>query len=100
MTVRIVLRERPCVCANWSAVPTASLTFNNAGGLLSIPSAGFPAGGDVQTAQQLGEDGLYRALNLLVEVDHQSKSGVGDAAENVERFLLVVGQTLSAPLKR
>jgi DNA polymerase III delta subunit len=53
----------------------------------------------VQTAQQLGEEGLYRALNLLVEVDHQSKSGVGDAAENVERFLLVVGQTLSAPLK-
>ncbi len=54
----------------------------------------------VQTAQQLGEEGLYRALNLLVEVDHQSKSGMGDAAENVERFLLVVGQTLSAPLKR
>ncbi len=45
----------------------------------------------VQTAQQLGEDGLFRALNLLVEVDHQSKSGVGDAAENVERFLLAVG---------
>jgi DNA polymerase III delta subunit len=45
----------------------------------------------VQTAQQLGDDGLYRALNLLVEVDHQSKSGVGDAAENVERFLLAVG---------
>ncbi len=54
----------------------------------------------VQTAQQLGEEGLYRALNLLVEVDHQSKSGMGDAAENVERFLLVVGQTLSAALKR
>ena len=47
----------------------------------------------VRTAQQLGEDGLYRALNLLVEVDHQSKSGVGDAAENVERFLLTVGQS-------
>jgi len=45
----------------------------------------------VQTAQQLGDEGLYRALNLLVEVDHQSKSGVGDAAENVERFLLAVG---------
>lgn len=37
---------------NWSAVPTANLTFNNAGGLLAIPSAAFPAGGDVQTAQQ------------------------------------------------
>jgi len=45
----------------------------------------------VQTAEQLGDDGLYRALNLLVAVDHQSKSGVGDAAENVERFLLAVG---------
>ena len=45
----------------------------------------------VQTAEQMGDDGLYRALNLLVEVDRQSKSGVGDAAENVERFLLTVG---------
>jgi hypothetical protein len=38
--------------ANWSAVSTASLTIANAGGLLAIPSAGFPAGGDVQTPQQ------------------------------------------------
>ena len=45
----------------------------------------------VQTAERMGKDGLYRALNLLVEVDHQSKSGVGDAVENVERFLLTVG---------
>jgi DNA polymerase-3 subunit delta len=50
----------------------------------------------VQTAQQLGDEGLYRALNLLVEVDHQSKSGVGDAAENVERFLLAVGGEMKA----
>jgi DNA polymerase-3 subunit delta len=48
----------------------------------------------VQTAQRLGEAGLRRALDLLVEVDHQSKSGVGDAAENVERFLLAVGNSL------
>jgi DNA polymerase-3 subunit delta len=45
----------------------------------------------VQTASELGENGLYRALNLLVEVDHNSKSGVGDAVENVEQFLLTVG---------
>jgi DNA polymerase-3 subunit delta len=45
----------------------------------------------VATASRLGEAGLRRALDLLVEVDHQSKSGVGDAAENVERFLLTVG---------
>ncbi len=38
--------------ANWAAVPTANLFFTNLGGLLAIPSAGFPAGGDVQTAQQ------------------------------------------------
>ncbi|MDB5320537.1 MAG: holA [Phycisphaerales bacterium] len=50
----------------------------------------------VQTAQLLGDEGLYRALNLLVEVDHQSKSGVGDAAENVERFLLAVGGEIKA----
>jgi DNA polymerase-3 subunit delta len=50
----------------------------------------------VQTATRLGDEGLYRALNLLVEVDHQSKSGVGDAAENVERFLLAVGNTLQS----
>jgi hypothetical protein len=38
--------------ANWSAVSTANLTIANAGGLLAIPSDSFPAGGDVQTAQQ------------------------------------------------
>jgi hypothetical protein len=38
--------------ANWSKVSTANLSFANAGGLLAIPSDGFPAGGDVQTAQQ------------------------------------------------
>jgi DNA polymerase III subunit delta len=47
----------------------------------------------VKTAERLGEAGVARALDLLVEIDHQSKSGVGDAAENVERFLLTVGQS-------
>lgn len=46
---------------NWSSVPTANLNIQNGGGLLAIPSAGFPAGGDVQTAQQfldvIGESG-------------------------------------------
>src|SRR3954451_3496938 len=45
----------------------------------------------VATASKLGDAGVRGALDLLVEVDHQSKSGVGDAAENVERFLLTVG---------
>ena len=48
----------------------------------------------VATASKLGENGLARSLDLLVEVDHQSKSGVGDAAENVERFLLTVGSAM------
>lgn len=42
----------------------------------------------VETAAALGDAGAARALNLLAEVDLQSKSGVGDAAANVERFLL------------
>lgn len=57
----------------------------------------FPAekvSGFLATAQRLGSDGLYRALTLLVEIDRQSKSGVGDAAENVERFILAVGNWL------
>ena len=48
----------------------------------------------MQTAQKLGENGVARALDLLVQIDHQSKSGVGDAANNVERFLLTVGRSI------
>jgi DNA polymerase-3 subunit delta len=44
----------------------------------------------MRTVSSLGERGVARALDLLAEVDHQSKSGVGDAAANVERFLLSV----------
>ena len=40
------------------------------------------------------------APHLLVEVDHQSKSGVGDAAENVERFLLAVGGEMALAGRR
>jgi len=50
--------------------------------------------GFIKTAESLGDEGLYRALNLLVEIDRQSKSGVGDAAENVERFILTIGNSL------
>ncbi len=42
----------------------------------------------MDTAALLGEKGVARAIDLLAEIDRQSKSGVGDAAENVERFLL------------
>jgi len=45
----------------------------------------------MRVSQRLGDAGAGRALDLLAEVDHQSKSGVGDAAGNVERFILQVG---------
>ena len=44
----------------------------------------------VETARALGDNGVRRALDLLAEIDHQSKSGVGDAAKNVERFMLTL----------
>lgn len=42
----------------------------------------------VRTAEAMGDTGAARALHLLTEIDKQSKSGVGDAAANVERFIL------------
>ena len=42
--------------------------------------------------QKLGKAGYARAIDLLAEIDKQSKSGVGDAAENVERFILIMAQ--------
>jgi len=44
----------------------------------------------LKTAATMGDKGVARALDLLTTVDHQSKSGVGDFATNVERFLLQV----------
>ena len=45
----------------------------------------------LRTSQHLGDAGACRALDLLAELDHDSKSGVGEAAENVERFILELG---------
>lgn len=42
----------------------------------------------LRTCDRLGEPGHARALDLLADLDHQSKSGVGEAATNVERFIL------------
>ena len=44
----------------------------------------------VTSAKALGPDGYARALDLLTELDKNSKSGVGDAAGNVERFILAL----------
>jgi len=45
----------------------------------------------MRTAEALGDRGSAEALDLLAEVDLQSKSGVGEAATNVERFILRLG---------
>jgi DNA polymerase III delta subunit len=45
----------------------------------------------IQSAKSLGKTGHGGALDLLAEIDQQSKSGVGDAAGNVERFILQLG---------
>jgi DNA polymerase III delta subunit len=41
-----------------------------------------------ETARAMGQRGVDRALDLLAEIDFQSKTGVGSAADNVERFIL------------
>lgn len=43
-----------------------------------------------QTANAIGEGGAARLIDLLADLDHRSKSGLGEMAENVERFLLSV----------
>jgi DNA polymerase III delta subunit len=50
----------------------------------------------VRNAEALGKDGYAAALDLLTEIDKQSKSGVGDAAENVERFILAIAPQAAA----
>jgi DNA polymerase-3 subunit delta len=49
----------------------------------------------VNSVKTLGDRGRKRAVDLLAELDYQTKTGVGDAAENVERFLLSMAVTLS-----
>lgn len=46
--------------------------------------------GFVQTVRNLGQTGLERALDLLAEIDFQTKTGIGDACQNVERFILTL----------
>jgi len=44
----------------------------------------------MKTAEHLGDTGVARALDLLADIDRQSKTGVGEAATNVERFILTL----------
>lgn len=47
-----------------------------------------------RTAEAIGRAGVGRLIDLLTEVDHRSKSGLGEMAENVERFLLTVARAV------
>ncbi len=40
----------------------------------------------------LGEAGVARGIDLLSDVDRRSKSGLGDAVGNVERFIIAMAQ--------
>ena len=46
----------------------------------------------MRTAESMGAAGVAAALDMLVRVDHQSKSGVGNAAANVEQFILEIAR--------
>lgn len=41
-----------------------------------------------RTVEQLGRRGVDHALGLLIQADRRSKSGLGDARSNVERFMI------------
>ena len=42
----------------------------------------------LRTAEKLGTQGLRRALDLLADIDYRTKTGLGGASDNVERFML------------
>lgn len=44
----------------------------------------------IRTVRSMGGQGVRRAVDLLVEIDRQNKSGIGTASDNVERFLVSV----------
>jgi len=45
-----------------------------------------------QTADALGDAGVARATDLLADIDLRSKSGLGEAESNVERYILEMGR--------
>jgi DNA polymerase III subunit delta len=44
----------------------------------------------IQTARKLGRRGRVAALDHLAEIDFQSKTGVGEMSDNIERFILAM----------
>jgi DNA polymerase III delta subunit len=71
-----------------------------------IVSGGFPGkiqwkyedklAGMVKVAKALGRERHRHAVDLLAELDRQSKTGVGDAVSNVERFIVSVASLIGA----
>lgn len=47
----------------------------------------------LKTVDRLGQQRLYRSLDLLTELDHRSKSGLGEASDNVERFIISMAKS-------
>jgi len=46
----------------------------------------------IDTVKTLGDRGLRSAVDLLAQIDYQTKTGVGNASQNVERFILSLAQ--------
>ena len=53
-----------------------------------------------KTCGAIGKEGVARLINLLADVDYRSKSGLGEMAQNVERFLLTIAQSATPPRVR
>lgn len=52
----------------------------------------------LDVAKAMGKPGHARAINLLAEMDRRGKSGLGDAADNVEQFILSFATNQTNPL--
>ena len=91
--------------AEFRAVTWLTMWLEKAGGALSMQQRGersfaiakalriWPADNVaplLRTATAMGEGGVARAVDALAEVDRRNKSGLGDPAANVERFLLTL----------
>lgn len=46
----------------------------------------------IKTAKSFGRERYVRAVDLLADLDRRSKSGLGEACENVERFIVSFAQ--------
>ena len=92
--------------AEFRAVTWLTMWLEKAGGALAMQRAGerpfaiakalriWPADNVaplLRVAATMGERGVASAVDALAEVDRRNKSGLGDPAANVERFLLSLG---------